>query len=73
MGIPDQMGSETLTKAIQKVVDSAKKHGKASGIHIGSTEAIRKWREKGMTVLACSTDIGFMYGASKSTLEEMKR
>jgi 2-keto-3-deoxy-L-rhamnonate aldolase RhmA len=73
LGIPDQMNSEILTKAIEKVVASAKKKGKASGIHIGNIEAIRKWRAKGMTVLAYSTDIGFMYNASKSSLEELKR
>ena len=73
LGIPDQMSSETLTKAIDKVVESAKKKRKASGIHIGNIEAIRRWRAKGMTVLAYSTDIGFMYNASKSSLEELKR
>ena len=73
LGIPDQMGSEILTRAIDKVVEATKKRGKASGIHIGNTEQIRRWRAKGMTVLACSTDIGFMYNASKSTIEEMKR
>jgi 2-keto-3-deoxy-L-rhamnonate aldolase RhmA len=73
LGIPDQMSSETLVQAIDKVVESAKKNGKASGIHIGNTELIRKWKSKGMTVLACSTDIGFMYNASKTTLEQMKK
>jgi 2-keto-3-deoxy-L-rhamnonate aldolase RhmA len=73
LGIPDQMGSEILTKAIDKVVEMAKKKGKATGIHIGNIEAIKKWRAKGMTVLAYSTDIGFMYNASKSNLEELKR
>ena len=73
LGVPDQMGSETFTKAIDKVVESAKKKGKASGIHIGSIEAIKKWRAKGMTVLAYSTDIAFMYNTSKSSLEELKR
>jgi 2-keto-3-deoxy-L-rhamnonate aldolase RhmA len=73
LGIPDQMGSEILTQAIEKVVETAKKRGKASGIHIGNAELVRKWRAEGMTVLACSTDIGFMYNASKSILDEMKR
>jgi len=72
LGIPDQMGSEILTKAIDKVVEMAKKKGKATGIHIANIEAIKKWRAKGMTVLAYSTDIGFMYNASKSSLEELK-
>jgi len=73
LGIPDQMGSEMLAQAIEKVVETAKKKGKATGIHIGNTELVRKWRAKGMTVLACSTDIGFMYSGSKSTLDEMKK
>ncbi len=73
LGIPDQLASEAVTQAIEKVVETARKRGKASGIHIGNTELIRKWRTKGMTVLACSTDIGFMFNASKSTLEEMKK
>lgn len=73
LGIPDQMGSEILTQAIDRVVETAKKRGKSAGIHIGNPELVRKWRAKGMTVLACSTDIGLMYNASKSTLEEMKR
>jgi 2-dehydro-3-deoxyglucarate aldolase/4-hydroxy-2-oxoheptanedioate aldolase len=73
LGIPDQMGSEILTRAIDKVVEVAKRRGKASGIHIGNIEAIKKWRLKGMTVLAYSTDISFQYNASKSSLEELKK
>ena len=73
MGMADQMGSEIIAKAIEKVVESAKKKGKASGIHIGNVEALKKWRAKGMTVLAYSTDIAFMYNTSKSSLEELKR
>jgi 2-keto-3-deoxy-L-rhamnonate aldolase RhmA len=73
MGMTDQMGSEIITKAIEKVVESAKKKGKASGIHIGNIEALKKWRAKGMTVLAYSIDIALMYSASKSSLEELKQ
>jgi len=62
-----------LKKAIDKVVETAKKRKKATGIHIGNIEAIRTWRTKGMTVLAYSTDISFQYNASKSALEELKR
>jgi 2-keto-3-deoxy-L-rhamnonate aldolase RhmA len=67
------MGSEILTRAIDKVVEAAKKQKKATGIHIGNIEAIKKWRSKGMNVLAYSTDVSFQYNASKSSLEELKR
>lgn len=72
LGIPDQLSSEIIQEAIGKVVESARKHKKASGIHIGNIEAIKKWRAKGMTVLACSTDTAFMFNAAKATLEQMK-
>lgn len=73
IGIPDQLGSEKVTQAIDKVVESAKKHGKASGIHIGNIDAVKKWRAKGMRVLAYLTDVGFMFNGSRSALEEMKK
>jgi 2-keto-3-deoxy-L-rhamnonate aldolase RhmA len=73
LGIPDQPNSEILTKAIGQVVASAKRNRKISGIHIGSIEAVKKWRKEGMTFLACSTDVAFQYNAAKATLEEMKR
>jgi 2-keto-3-deoxy-L-rhamnonate aldolase RhmA len=72
LGVPDLMGSEVMTHAIDRVVQAAKKKKKASGMHIGSIDALKKWRSKGMTVLAYSTDIGFMYSASKSALEQLK-
>ena len=73
IGVPDQLGSEKVIQAVGKVVESAKKHRKASGIHIGNIEAIKKWRSSGMTVLAYSTDVGFMFSGSKSALEELKK
>ncbi len=73
MGIPDQTSSDQLAQAIEKVVESAKRKKKASGIHIGNSETLKKWRTKGMTVLAYSTDIAFMYNTSKSSLEELKQ
>jgi len=72
LGVPDQMGSEVMTQAIDRVVQAAKKKKKASGMHIGSVDALKKWRPRGMTVLAYSTDIGFMYSASKSALDQLK-
>ncbi len=72
MGVPDQMGSEILAKAMDKVIESAKKKGKASGIHIGNIDLIKNLRAKGMTVLAYFADINFLYRGSRAALEELK-
>jgi 2-keto-3-deoxy-L-rhamnonate aldolase RhmA len=72
LGVPDQMESDIMNQAIGRVVEAAKKKKKASGIHVGNLSIVRNWRSKGMNVLAYSTDIAFMYSASKSALDQLK-
>jgi len=72
LGVPDQMESDVMNKAIGRVVEAAKKKKKASGIHVGNLSMVRNWRSKGMNFLAYSTDISFMYTASKAGLEQLK-
>ena len=72
LGVPDQMESEIMNQAIGRVVEAARKKKKASGIHVGNLSMVRNWRSKGMTFLAYSTDISFMYTASKAGLEQLK-
>jgi 2-keto-3-deoxy-L-rhamnonate aldolase RhmA len=66
------MESDIMNQAIGQVVEVAKKKKKPSGIHAGNISIIKNWRSKGMTVLAYSTDIAFMYSASKSGLDQLK-
>jgi 2-keto-3-deoxy-L-rhamnonate aldolase RhmA len=72
LGVPDQMTTDTMTRAIDRVVEVAKKKGKASGMHVGNMGLLKNFRSKGMTVIAYTTDISFMYNASKKGLEELK-
>jgi 2-keto-3-deoxy-L-rhamnonate aldolase RhmA len=73
LGIPDQLDAPAEVEAIEKVVAAAKRNGKASGIHIGNAEAARKWRERGMTVLASGHDVSLQHAAGKAALTEMRR
>jgi len=61
-----------MNQAIGRVVEVAKKKKKVSGIHVGNIAMVRNWRSKGMSVLAYSTDVAFMYSASKSALDQLK-
>jgi len=72
LGVPDQMESDIMNQAIGRVVEVAKKKKKVSGIHVGNIAMVRNWRSKGMSVLAYSTDVAFMYSASKSALDQLK-
>jgi len=44
----------TLT---QKVVETAKRHNVASGIHLSDPAQIKMWQARGMTFLSCLTDL----------------
>lgn len=49
-----------VEEAIQKVVDSARRNNIASGIHIPDEEVVLRWQKRGMTLLACNSDLGFL-------------
>lgn len=65
-------GAPEVEEAIQKVVDSAKRNGVASGIHIAEAEVVANWHRRGMTMLACNTDLGFFSAGAKQTLKILR-
>ena len=61
-----------VQEAIQKVVDSGKRHGVATGIHLRDMEQLKVWRDKGMTMLTCSTDLDILIGGMKAIVDGLK-
>src|SRR5215212_1022101 len=51
--------ASAVDAAIQRVVEAGRRHNVATGIHIGDTATVLKWHRQGMTMLACSSDLGF--------------
>jgi 2-keto-3-deoxy-L-rhamnonate aldolase RhmA len=68
----DSTSSPKVEEAIQKVVDSARRHNVASGIHIPDQEVVLKWHQRGMTMLACNTDLGFLTSGANKTASALK-
>ena len=64
LGFPGQRTHPTAQAAWAWVVDTAARHGVASGLHIGDTDLLRTWRDKGMRMLMCDREIGLMQKAS---------
>lgn len=64
--------SPKVEEAIQKVVEAAKRHNIASGIHIADSESVLKWYERGMTMLACNTDLGFFTAGANRTIAALR-
>jgi len=73
MGIMGQYDNPLFIEAIDKVIASAKKHSKFSGIHMMSVEALEPWIVKGMTLNFWSNDIIMMMNAAKAGLAKLKK
>lgn len=68
----DNTGAPEVEEAIQKVVDSAKRNNIASGIHIAESSVVLKWHERGMTMLACNTDLGFFNSGATQLVKTLQ-
>lgn len=66
------LDSPEVTEATQRVVEVAAAHGLASGTHVRNTDMIKTWRERGMRMLTCHSDIGLLSMAAKETLTAMR-
>jgi 2-keto-3-deoxy-L-rhamnonate aldolase RhmA len=68
----DNMKDDLVQEYIQRTVDSAKKHGVASGIHPPDTETALNWGKKGMTMLMAATDITFFSSGAATCAKELR-
>jgi len=68
----DDIHDSRVEKAIGRVVESAAKHRIASGIHVRDLPMIRYWREKGMTMLAYSSDLDFLTSGSNRAASDLR-
>lgn len=59
LGVSKALDDPQMVMAIDKVVTAAKRRGLFSGIHAGM-DWISYWRPRGMTLLACGTDLDLL-------------
>ena len=72
MGVPGESGHPSVVEAIEAVIQAAKRHGVAPGIHMGSVGPLRDWLAKGMRMIMYSSDLGFLMDAAAAGLEELR-
>jgi 2-keto-3-deoxy-L-rhamnonate aldolase RhmA len=63
---------EAVDAAIQKVVDSGRRHGVATGIHLVDVAQLKAWQARGMTMITCSTDLNFLGGAAAAAVQALR-
>jgi 2-dehydro-3-deoxyglucarate aldolase/4-hydroxy-2-oxoheptanedioate aldolase len=61
-----------IQEAIEKVIDSGKRHGVATGIHLTDPEALKAWQAQGMTMLTCSRDTSFISDGARAAVKALR-
>lgn len=73
MGIMGQRQNPMFLDAMNKIIETAKKHGKYSGIHLMNADELKVWIENGMTLNMCGNDITMLMNSGKQIISKLKK
>jgi 2-dehydro-3-deoxyglucarate aldolase/4-hydroxy-2-oxoheptanedioate aldolase len=71
MGIMGQKDHPRFIEAVDKIIASAKKNNKFSGIHLMSTDELEVYIKKGMTLNLWSSDVNLLMTLAKEGLSKL--
>jgi 2-dehydro-3-deoxyglucarate aldolase/4-hydroxy-2-oxoheptanedioate aldolase len=72
MGIPGQFHNQQFLDGLQKVVETARKHGLGAGIQPGSLEQAQEWMEMGFNVISYSADAPVYMAALRQAVDAVR-
>jgi 2-keto-3-deoxy-L-rhamnonate aldolase RhmA len=73
MGIPGQLDHPEYLRAVERVIESCRKHGVLPGIAGGDPTWVRYWRDKGMRMFWCAADVVSMWQATRQGIEAIRK
>ncbi len=71
-GILNQFTHPDILAAFEKVIESAKQHGKYSGVHFGPLEPLLAWVQRGMQMNMWNSDNGLLAAGAAPGLAKLK-
>jgi 2-keto-3-deoxy-L-rhamnonate aldolase RhmA len=72
LGVPGQYTHPLMQQAMDRVVQTAARHGVATGMHARNSSLVRTWRDKGMRFLMCDTDLGLLQRATEDLIKTLR-
>jgi 4-hydroxy-2-oxoheptanedioate aldolase len=72
LGHPGDPGHPDVAAALSSATDLITGHGTALGIFCATAGEARRWADRGLTLLAISTDLGMVRGAAVSALGQLR-
>jgi 2-keto-3-deoxy-L-rhamnonate aldolase RhmA len=72
LGIPGQFDDPRFVAAVETIRDRCDRAGVAPGMHMRSLELGRKWRGRGLRLVSCNSDLGFLLDKATEMVTALK-
>ena len=70
-GVQNDLNSPLMNEIFTKVLETGKKYGVYTGMHIGNLQKLIEWKNKGMQLITYNTDIGFLNAGAALGIKEL--
>ena len=71
LGVPGQHRAQVMERAIDAMIAACNRHGVAPGIHTRDMDHLLDMKRRGMRLLACGTDEGFMLEGVRAAMSSL--
>lgn len=72
-GTPGELETSAMDESVSRVIAAAKKAGKPCGIIDSKVSFLHKWRDRGMNVFSCGSEVGMLMKAARSVIGEFNK
>ncbi len=73
LGIPGEFEHPQFVAAVETVRDRCERAGIAPGMHMRSLELGKRWTGRGLRLISCNSDLGFLFDKATETVAALKR
>ena len=71
-GVPLDLDGQLMNDIFTKVLETGKKYGVYTGMHIANLPKLVEWKNKGMQLITYNTDIGFLNAGAALGIKELR-
>ncbi len=72
-GVPNDLSGELMEDIFSRVVETGKKYGVYTGMHIANLGKLKEWKGRGMQLITYNTDIGFLNAGAALGIKELRQ
>jgi 2-keto-3-deoxy-L-rhamnonate aldolase RhmA len=72
LGVPGEFEHPNMIDAIDKVIESCRKHGVAPGIQTRAVPMAKFWKERGMLFLGCGSEVAMLYDRACEVAKQLR-